>query len=62
MTKYIAKDSERLDIIVYNHYGSLEYFEQVLSVNFGLGVTLKAGDTVILPEFKPKVTKQNKLW
>ncbi|RAZ62895.1 tail protein X, partial [Campylobacter hyointestinalis] len=51
MTRYVAKDGDRLDSIVYKHYGSLEYFSQVLSVNFGLCVILKAGDVVILPEF-----------
>lgn len=62
MTKYVAKDGDRLDSIVYKHYGSLEYFSQVLSVNFGLSVILKAGDIVILPEFTTKEPKQNKLW
>lgn len=60
--KIVAKDGDRLDNIVYNHYGSLEYFPQVLSVNFGLSVILKAGDIVILPEFTTKEPKQNKLW
>lgn len=60
--KIVAKDGDRLDNIVYNHYGSLEYFSQVLSVNFGLSVILKAGDIVILPEFTKTALKQNKLW
>ncbi|AVK80668.1 tail protein X [Campylobacter fetus] len=60
--KVVAKDGDRLDTIVYKHYGSLEYFEQVLSVNFSLGVVLKAGDVVILPEFTKTTPKQNKLW
>ncbi|WP_059431021.1 tail protein X [Campylobacter hyointestinalis] len=62
MTKYVAKDGDRLDSIVYKHYGSLEYFSQVLSVNCGLSVILKAGDVVILPEFTKTAPKQNKLW
>ena len=34
MTKvYIAKDGDRLDTIVYNHYGHLRFFEQVLALN-----------------------------
>lgn len=61
-SKYLAKDGDRLDSIVYKHYGSLEYFSQVLSINFGLCVILKAGDIVILPKFASKEPKQNKLW
>lgn len=63
MTKtYIAKDSDRLDTIVYNHYGHLRLFEQVLALNPKLGATLKAGDKVFLPEIKEKAEEQNKLW
>lgn len=55
MTKiYIAKDSDRLDTIVYNHYGHLRFFEQVLTLNPKLAATLKAGDKVFLPEIKRK--------
>lgn len=61
-SKVVAKDGDRLDSIVYKHYGSLEYFEKVLSVNCGLSVILKAGDIVILPKFTTKEPKQNKLW
>lgn len=61
-SKYLAKDGDRLDSIVYKHYGSLEYFPQVLSINFDLCVILKAGDIVILPKFASKEPKQNKLW
>ncbi|ANE33769.1 phage tail protein X family protein [Campylobacter hyointestinalis subsp. lawsonii CCUG 27631] len=60
--KVVAKDGDRLDSIVYRHYGNLEYFSQVLSVNFGLCVILKTGDVVILPEFTKTAPKQNKLW
>lgn len=63
MTKiYIAKDSDRLDTIVYNHYGHLRFFEQVLALNPKLATTLKASDKVFLPEIKEKAKEQNKLW
>ena len=63
MTKiYIAKDSDRLDTIVYNHYGHLRFFEQVLALNPKLATTLKAGDKVFLPEIKEEPKEQNKLW
>ena len=63
MTKiYIAKDGDRLDTIVYNHYGHLRFFEQVLSLNPKLAATLKAGDKVLLPEIKERTKEQNKLW
>lgn len=59
---YIAKDGDRLDTIVYAHYGHLRSFEQVLSLNPKLAATLKAGDKVFLPEIKERAKEQNKLW
>ena len=59
---YIAKDGDRIDTIVYAHYGHLRFFEQVLSLNPKLTATLKAGDKVFLPEIKEKAKEQNKLW
>ncbi|WP_249290726.1 tail protein X [Campylobacter curvus] len=59
----VAKDNERLDTIVFKHYGHLRFFEQVLAINPKLKPILKAGDTVILPEFKEvKSKEQAKLW
>ncbi|ERJ23581.1 hypothetical protein UNSW3_956 [Campylobacter concisus UNSW3] len=41
----------------------MRFFEQVLAVNPKLKPILKAGDTVILPEFKEvKSKEQAKLW
>lgn len=51
---YIAKDGDRLDKIVYEYYGHLRYFEEVLMLNFKLKPVLKAGDMVILPDIKEK--------
>ena len=60
---YKAKDNERLDTIVFRHYGHLRFFEQVLAVNPKLKPILKAGNDVILPEFKEvKSKEQAKLW
>ena len=59
---YIAKDGDRLDTIVYAHYGHLRFFEQVLPLNPKLAATLKAGDKVFLPEIREKAKEQNKLW
>lgn len=60
---YIAKDGDRLDTIVYAHYGHLRFFEQVLAVNPKLKPVLKAGDAVVLPEIKENLAKeQAKLW
>lgn len=59
---YIAKDGDRLDTIVYAHYGHLRFFEQVLALNPNLAATLKAGNKVFLPEIKEKAEEQNKLW
>lgn len=54
MNKYIAKDNERLDSVVYRFYGSLEYFSMVLEANPKLNPLLKRGDVVILPAIEKK--------
>ncbi|MBE3607053.1 tail protein X [Campylobacter sp. RM13119] len=60
---YIAKDGERLDTIVYKHYGTLENFSEILAFNSHLNAVLKAGDRVKMPEIKAKATKKEKtLW
>lgn len=60
---YKANDNERLDTIVFKHYGYLKFFEQVLALNPKLKPVLKAGDIVILPEIKENLVKeQAKLW
>lgn len=65
MNKYIALDGDRLDIIVYKTYETLENFQEVLKVNFHLHqkYILEAGDIVYLPEFKkPKDKEVKALW
>ena len=61
---YRSKDGERLDQIVYKHYGHLRYFETVLELNPKLEIILKAGELVNLPEFyEAKIPqKQVALW
>lgn len=60
---HIAKDRQRLDQVVQNHYGSLERFGEVLAFNSHLGAVLKAGDRVFLPALKAKSSKkENALW
>lgn len=63
MKFYIAKDKERLDSIVYKHYGTLENFAGILAFNSHLNAILRAGDKVFLPEIKVKEIKsENVLW
>ena len=62
MNKYIAKDNERLDSVVYRFYGSLEYFSMVLEANTKLNPLLKRGDVVILPAIEKKESKEEALW
>ncbi|MBR8466329.1 tail protein X [Campylobacter sp. faydin G-140] len=63
MKIYIAKDNERLDTIVYKHYGTLANFTEILAFNSYLNTILKAGDKVFLPEIKAKARKSEKtLW
>lgn len=61
---YKAKDGERLDQIVYRHYGHLRYFESVLELNPKLEVVLKVGELVTLPELSEEKIpqKQAALW
>jgi len=54
MVRYIAKEGERLDVIIYAYYGSLTAFEEVLGKNIHLAnkVELNLGDIVYLPNIK----------
>jgi len=64
MTQVIANSGDRLDTIVYRHYGTLDYFEAVLAVNPKLSAILKAGDVVLLPECgaNEEASEEAKLW
>lgn len=62
MKIYIAKDNDRLDKVVYEHYKSLDNFAVVLSFNSHLNAVLSAGDHVLLPQIPEKPKKQKKLW
>ncbi|QCD52226.1 tail protein X [Campylobacter sp. RM16192] len=62
MTIYRAKDKDRLDKIVYRHYGHLRFFEQVLALNPKLAPILKTGDEILLPDTKDEKKEQAKLW
>lgn len=63
MKIYRAKDGDRLDKIVYKHYGNLRVFERVLELNANLKEHLKSGDIVKLPEIeKEPIIKENALW
>ncbi|MDR0580190.1 MAG: tail protein X [Campylobacteraceae bacterium] len=62
MTEYKAYEGERLDEIVYKHYGTLEVFEQVLMLNARLPVILQDGDIVKLPDIVIEPVKEAELW
>lgn len=62
MQKYTAKDGDRLDSIVYEHYGTLDCFSEVLAFNTKLNEILKAGDVVLLPQVKIKEKRLKSLW
>ncbi|WP_300827085.1 tail protein X [Helicobacter ganmani] len=61
---YTAKDGERLDSIVYSHYGTLGVFEGVLGVNPKLTnkPILEAGDKVYLPFLDTNIKTLEELW
>lgn len=65
MNKYIALDGDRLDVVVYKTYETLENFSAVLKENSHLHqkYILEAGDIVYLPEIiKPKEKEMKALW
>lgn len=65
MNKYIALDGDRLDVIVYKTYETLENFQDVLKANPHLlqKYILEGGDIVYLPDFiKPKEKEVKALW
>lgn len=62
---YRAKDGERLDSIVYAHYGTLDLFQSVLACNPNLlnHRILRAGEIVWLPSADTKAKSlENRLW
>jgi phage tail protein X len=58
MKKYIASEGERLDTIIYKHYGTLTVFAQVLAFNARLKPILKDKDIVYLPVIKIEPKKE----
>ncbi len=62
MNQYRAVDGDRLDVIVFKAYGSIdnEIFAAVLDANEHLldCTTLRAGDIVYLPEIEAKTQEQ----
>lgn len=65
MNKYIALVGDRLDVVVYKTYETLENFSAVLKENPHLHqkYILEAGDIVYLPEItKPKEKEMKALW
>ena len=63
---YIVQEPKRLDQIVWEVYGSLERFEEVLEANPKLSteMILKSGEVVHLPpkKQKPKIVEAKALW
>jgi len=54
MVRYLAKEGERLDVIIYAYYDSLDVFEEVLNQNPHLtsSIEMKCGDIVYLTAFE----------
>jgi len=65
LEKITAVDGDRLDLICWKYYGSLDgrVVETVLDANPGLAMmsTLKAGQVVNLPVITPK-PRERSLW
>ena len=65
MREVISKNGERLDEIVFKEYGTLDFFEKVLSENQKLSnkIFLSEADIVYLPQIEiVSSNKQETLW
>ncbi len=65
MREVIPKNGERLDEIVFKEYGTLDFFEKVLSENQKLSnkIFLSEADIVYLPQIEiVSSNKQETLW
>lgn len=65
MREVISKNGERLDEIVFKEYGTLDFFEKVLSENQKLSnkIFLSEADIVYLPQVEiVSSNKQETLW
>lgn len=65
MREVISKNGERLDEIVFKEYGTLDFFEKVLSENQKLSnkIFLSEADIVYLPQIEIiSSNKQETLW
>ena len=65
MKEVTAKNGERLDEIVFKEYGTLDFFEKVLSENQKLSnkIFLSEADIVYLPQIEiVSSNKQETLW
>jgi len=66
MNKYKANDGDRLDVIVFKNYGSIDadVIDAVLDANEHLleNAVLKAGDIVFLPEITTTQETTKALW
>lgn len=62
--KYIACDGDRIDQIVYEHYGTLDVLSQVFDANPGIAqyLTLPMGLEITLPDIAVPTTDTGKLW
>jgi len=60
MKVVITQENTTLDKVVFEHYGSLEHFDDVVEVNekLSLKTILELGDEVYLPEFEKKQKEQ----
>lgn len=65
MNSYIANDGDRVDVVAYKAYETLDNFNEVLNANPHLleKELLHSGDVVWLPDYKPPdVSEVKTLW
>lgn len=63
-TYCVTQEDQRLDAVVYNHYGSLENFSKILELNDHViyDVFLEVGMEIKLPEFNTETIAVRRLW
>lgn len=62
---YVARDGDRIDQIVFEHYGTLDVMTQVFDANPGIAALLDIpmGTELVLPDIdSAEIEQSTKLW
>lgn len=64
MTKYVTKDGDRVDLLVFKFYGDTRYIQLFLETNPGIAKDdfLEAGITLYFPDKPVEIIEEKRLW